>query len=612
MRHDKFSKQNILLYCLGTIPVVWLALRIAPFMEDGLPGLIRNFGAAMSCPFYITLCEDSLKTVLILLLCYGLAIGMYLSTQRNYRRREEHGSAQWGSPAQVNRKYADKVPTQNKILTQNISVGLDGRRHRRNLNTLVCGGSGAGKTRFFAKPNLCQANSSYVVLDPKGELLRDTGNLLSAKGYDIKVLDLINMEKSHCYNPFVYLRSDNDIQRLVTNLFKNTTPKGSQSQDPFWDQAATMLLLALIFYLNYEAPPEEQNFPMVMEMIRAGEVREDDETYKSALDILFERLEMRNPEHIALKYYRSYHSGSGKTLKSIQITLISRLEKFNLESLASITQNDELELWSIGEKKTAVFAIIPDNDSSFSFLVGMLYTQLFQQLYYQADVIHGGRLPVHVHFLMDEFANVALPDEFDKLLSTMRSREISVSIIIQNLAQLKALFEKQWESIVGNCDEFLYLGGNEQSTHEYVSKLLGKETIDTNSYGQSKGRNGSYSTNWQLAGRELMTPDEVRMLDNRYALLFIRGERPVEDLKFDILKHPNIALTTDGGAEPYRHGEDRLSIAALSIDEGLLKKAGAEPVSEDEYLFFCEEELEELLQKKMEVKQHEQETQEQD
>jgi len=612
VRHDKFSKQNVLLYCLGTFPVVWLALRIAPFMEDGLPGLIQNFGAAMSRPFHITLCEDSSKTVLVLLLCYGIAIGIYLSAQRNYRRREEHGSAQWGSPAQVNKKYADRVPAQNKILTQNVSVGLDSRRHRRNLNTLVCGGSGAGKTRFFAKPNLCQANSSYVVLDPKGELLRDTGNLLSAKGYDIKVLDLINMEKSHCYNPFVYLRSDNDIQRLVTNLFKNTTPKGSQSQDPFWDQAATMLLLALIFYLHYEAPPEEQNFPMVMEMIRAGEVREDDETYKSALDILFERLEMRNPEHIALKYYRSYHSGSGKTLKSIQITLISRLEKFNLESLASITQNDELELWSIGEKKTAVFAIIPDNDSSFSFLVGMLYTQLFQQLYYQADVIHGGRLPVHVHFLMDEFANVALPDEFDKLLSTMRSREISVSIIIQNLAQLKALFEKQWESIVGNCDEFLYLGGNEQSTHEYVSKLLGKETIDTNSYGQSKGRNGSYSTNWQLAGRELMTPDEVRMLDNRYALLFIRGERPVEDLKFDILKHPNIALTADGGAIPYRHGEDSISIAALSIDESLLKKAGAEPVSEDEYLFFCEEELEELLQKKMEEKQHEQENQEQD
>lgn len=609
MRQDKFSRQNILLYCLGTIPVTWLALLIAPYMEGGLAGLIRNFGPAMENPFHVVLCADSGRVAAVLLLCYALAIGVCLSTQRNYRRREEHGSAKWGSTAQVNRKYADAHSTENKILTQNVAIGLDGRKHRRNLNTLVCGGSGAGKTRFFAKPNLCQANSSYVVLDPKGELLVSTGKLLEAKGYSIRVLDLINMDRSHCYNPFVYLRDDNDIQRLVTNLFKNTTPKGSQSQDPFWDQAATMLLLALVFYLHYEAPPEEQNFPMVMEMIRAGDVREDDDTYKSALDILFERLEMRNPEHIALKYYRNYHSGSGKTLKSIQITLISRLEKFNLDSLASITQNDELELWSLGEQKTAIFAVIPDNDSSFNFLVGMLYTQLFQQLYHQADFVHGGRLPVPVHFLMDEFANVALPDEFDKLLSTMRSREISVSIIIQNLAQLKALFEKQWESIVGNCDEFLYLGGNEQSTHEYVSKLLGKETIDTNTYGQSKGRNGSYSTNYQLAGRELMTPDEVRMLDNRYALLFIRGERPLEDFKYDILKHPNITLTTDGGAEPYRHGEDLISIAALSIDERLLKKAGMKPLSDEEYLFFSEEELEELLHKKMEEKKHEQENQ---
>ena len=609
MRQDKFSRQNILLYCLGTIPVTWLALLIAPYMEGGLAGLIRNFGPAMENPFHVVLCADSGRVVAVLLLCYALAIGIYLSTQRNYRRREEHGSAKWGSTAQVNRKYANAHSMENKILTQNVAIGLDGRKHRRNLNTLVCGGSGAGKTRFFAKPNLCQANSSYVVLDPKGELLVSTGKLLEAKGYSIRVLDLINMDRSHCYNPFVYLRDDNDIQRLVTNLFKNTTPKGSQSQDPFWDQAATMLLLALVFYLHYEAPPEEQNFPMVMEMIRAGDVREDDDTYKSALDILFERLEMRNPEHIALKYYRNYHSGSGKTLKSIQITLISRLEKFNLDSLASITQNDELELWSLGEQKTAIFAVIPDNDSSFNFLVGMLYTQLFQQLYHQADFVHGGRLPVPVHFLMDEFANVALPDEFDKLLSTMRSREISVSIIIQNLAQLKALFEKQWESIVGNCDEFLYLGGNEQSTHEYVSKLLGKETIDTNPYGQSKGRNGSYSTNYQLAGRELMTPDEVRMLDNRYALLFIRGERPLEDFKYDILKHPNITLTTDGGAEPYRHGEDLISIAALSIDERLLKKAGMKPLSDEEYLFFSEEELEELLHKKMEEKKHEQENQ---
>lgn len=611
MRRDKLSKQNIILYCFGVIPVIWIALLIAPYIDGGLFEFVKGFGTAMGDPFHITWCEGTPKTILLMLAVYGFALAIYLSNDRNYRRREEHGSAKWGVPERVNKKYAEPEKTQNKILTQNVAIGFDGRKHRRNLNTLVIGGTGAGKTRFFAKPNIMNTNTSFVVLDPKGELLASTGNLLEQHGYDIRVLDLVNPERSHCYNPFVYLRNDNDIQRLVTNLFKNTTPKGSQTQDPFWDQAATMLLLALIFYLHYEAPPEEQNFPMVMEMIRAGEVKEDDESFRSTLDILFERLEMRNPEHIALKYYRSYHSGSGKTLKSIQITLISRLEKFNLESLASITQNDEMELWSLGEKKTAIFAVIPDNDSSFNFLVGMLYTQLFQQLYYQADIVHGGRLPVHVHFCMDEFANVALPDEFDKLISTMRSREISVSIIIQNLAQLKALFEKQWESIVGNCDEFLYLGGNEQSTHEYVSKLLGKETIDTNTYGRSRGRNGSYSTNWQITGRELMTPDEVRMLDNRYALLFIRGENPIEDLKYDIMRHPNIRLTTDGGAEPYQHGEDLISIATLEIDENLLRKANSDPVGEDEYLFFCEEELEELLHKKMEEKKNEQKRQEQ-
>lgn len=366
-----------------------------------------------------------------------------------------------------------------------------------------------------------------------------------------------------------------------------------------------MLLLALVFYLHYEAPPEEQNFPMVMELIRAGEVREDDEEFLSPLDILFARLEERDPEHIALKYYKGYHSGSAKTLKSIQITLISRLEKFNLESLAGMTQCDELELETLGERKTAIYAVIPDNDSSFNFIVGLLYTQLFQQLYYQADVVHGGRLPVHVHFVMDEFSNVALPDDFDKLLSTMRSREISVSIILQNLAQLKALFEKQWESICGNCDEFLYLGGNEQSTHEYVSKLLGKSTIDTNTYGQSKGKSGSYSTNWQLAGRELLTPDEVRMLDNRYALLFIRGERAVRDLKYDILGHPNVKLTADGGAEPYVHGMDTRSVASLQL-EHVLPQEGEENSSNETHSFILltEEELEEKI-KELEAKKNE-------
>lgn len=607
MGSDKLSRTNIILYFSGIVPTVWLGLLIAPAVGSGLPDLIKNLGVIFNNPFHIVWCEDSLKTVLVFICAYVLGIVVYVSTARNYRRREEHGSAHWGNAGHINKKYEDKEKSvMNKILTQKICIGLDGHKHRRNLNVLVCGGSGAGKTRFYAKPNIMQANASFVILDPKGENLRDTGNLLKEKGYDIKVLDLINMEKSHCYNPFVYLKDDNDIQKLVTNIFKNTTPKGSQSQDPFWDQAAMMLLLALIFYLHYEAPPAEQNFPMVMDMIRAAEIKEDKDEFMSPLDKLFERLSERNPEHIALKYYRNYRSGSGKTLKSIQITLVSRLEKFNLDSLAGITQSDEMELNNLGEKKTAIYAVIPDNDSSYNFIVGMLYTQLFQQLYYSADIIHGGKLPVHVHFVMDEFANVALPDEFDKLLSTMRSREISVSIIVQNLAQLKKLFEKEWESIVGNCDEFLYLGGNEQSTHEYVSKLLGKETIDLNTYGQSKGHSGSYSTNWQITGRELMTPDEVRMLDNRYALLFIRGERPVMDLKYNILKHPNIRLSADGGAEPYDHTRPDYSIGSVEFDKEVLKLEPFELTEEiGDFAILTEEEIEEILNKKTEEKKHE-------
>lgn len=528
--------------------------------------MIARFPAAMNNPFQIELCGDSLKTVLVLLCVYGLGIGVYLSSSRNYRRGEEHGSAKWGNARAVNKKYRARAPENNKIFTQNVRVGLDGRKHRRNLNTVVVGGSGAGKTRFYAKPNLCQANTSFVVLDPKGELLRDTGYLLEQKGYEVRVLDLLNMEKSHCYNPFVYLRDDNDVQRLVTNLFKSTTPKGSQSNDPFWDTAASMLLLSLIFYLKYEAPPDEQNFPMVMEMLRAADVREDMDEYTSPLDELFERLEMREPDHIAVKYYKDYHSGSAKTLKSIQITLAARLEKFNLSSLAALTATDELDLPSLGEKKVALFALIPDNDTSFNFLVSILYTQLFQQLFYLADHKYGGSLPVPVHFLMDEFSNVSLPDDFSKILAVMRSRQVFVSIILQNIAALKALFEKEWESILGNCDEFLYLGGNETSTHKLISEsYLGKATIDTNTYGKSSGRNGNYSTNYQISGRELLTPDEVRMLDNRCALLFIRGEFPVMDEKYDILKHPNVALTTDGQAKPYQHGGTENAVATLSL-----------------------------------------------
>jgi len=598
-------KQTLIPAALGIIPAVWLALLVAPALGGGLPDILSNLTVVMNDPFHIEWCEDSLKTVLIFIAAYGMGIGIYFSTRRNYRKGVEHGSAKWGDAAAVNRKYRNKAFADNKILTQNVRIGLDGRKHRRNLNILICGGSGAGKTRFYAKPNVMQANTSMVILDPKGEITRDTGRLLKEKGMEVKVLDLINMWKSFCYNPFVYLNDDNDVQRLVTNLFKSATPKGSQTQDPFWDTAASMLLLALIFFLKHEAPEEEQNFPMVMEMLRAGEVREEDDSYQSPLDELFERLEMDNPDHIAVKYYKDYRSGSAKTLKSIQITLAARLEKFNLESLASLTATDELNLGSLGEKKTALFIIIPDNDSSFNFLVSILYTQLFQQLFYTADHKYGGSLPVHVHFVMDEFANVSLPDDFDKILSVMRSRSVSVSIILQNIAQLKALFEKQWESIMGNCDEFLYLGGNETSTHKLISEsFLGKETLDTNTYGKSTGRNGNYSTNYQQSGRELLTPDEVRMLDNRYALLFVRGERPIMDFKYDILKHPDVALTADGRAEPYNHGEVKNAIATITLEKMVrTNKDSDESIEssqepESPYALFSEEDLEQLFEKK--------------
>ena len=609
MRDNKIPK---CFFVLGLITIIWFSLLVAPSLYGGLPQIIKDFPKAMENPLNINWCNDSFKTIFLFVGIYVLLILLYLSSDKNYRRREEHGSAKWGDKKIINKKYQLSPVSQNKILTQNVCIGLDGRVHRRNVNIIVCGGSGSGKTRFFGKPNIMQCNSSFVVLDPKGEIVRSLGNLLISEHYEVKVLDLINMERSHCYNPFVYLKNDNDVQKLVTNLFKSTTPKGSSSSDPFWDTAASMLLLALIFYLKYEAPEEEQNFTMVMELLRAGEVKEDDDMFVSALDELFNRLERRDPEHIALKYYRDYHSGSAKTLKSIQITLASRLEKFNLKSLSSLTMTDELDLYSLGEKKTALFALIPDNDTSFNFLVSILYTQLFQQLFFVADHKYGGRLPIHVHFVMDEFANVSLPDDFDKILSVMRSREVSVSIILQNLAQLKALFEKQWESIVGNCDEFLYLGGNEQSTHKYISELLGKETIDLDTYGKSSGRNGNYSTNYQIGGRELMTPDEVRLLDNQYALLFIRGERPIKDLKYDILKHPNIDKTADGKGKTYIHGSTENAIASISLAEsGDITKINIDDII-DNYEIITSDEIDEYLNenKRKEEKENEEQNSE--
>ena len=536
------------------IPVIWFAILIAPYSSGGLIYSLPYISEAINHPFSFSWCDNTPRMILIFTLIYAIGVMVYLSTMKNYRRTVEYGSAKWANALNVNRKYASKNYLENKLLSQNVRIGLNGKIHRRNLNTIVIGGSGAGKTRFYCKPNIMQCNTSFVVLDPKGEILRSEGYLLEKEGYVIKIIDLIDMSKSHGYNPFHYIQSDKDILKLITNLIRNTTPKGSQSMDPFWEKSETALLEALMLYLYHYAPEDEQNFTMVMEMLTYAEVKEDDEEYESPLDELFYSLRKTDPQSLALKQYEIYRSGATKTIQSILISVGVRLAAFNLDSMASLTRYDELELDKIGERKTALFAVIPDNDSTFNFLVGMLYTQLFQMLYYQADYVYGGELPIPVHFLMDEFANVALPDEFDKLLSTMRSRQIFVSIILQNLAQIKTLFKDSWESIVGNCDELYYLGGNEQSTHKFISEYLGKETLDTNTFGKSTGHSGSYSTNYQQTGRELLTPDEVRLLNNDYGLLFIRGELPIMDKKYDLLKHPNINETTDGKQKPYIHG----------------------------------------------------------
>lgn len=555
---------------LAGLPVIWWAgILIADAIQPGrnLFELMEVLTEKLNHPFQLHYTEYTIKSMLVCTLLYAAGIGIFYSSQKNYRRGEEHGSARWGDARQICKKYSQKPYSQNILLTQNLRISLDTHKHRRCLNILVVGGSGAGKSRGFALPNIMQCCCSMVITDPKAELLRKTGGLLEKKGYEVRVFDLINPDTSFCYNPFEYVHDDKDVLRLISNLIQNTTPKGSQSSDPFWEKSETALLQALMLYLLHEAPPEEQNFAMIMEMLGSAQVKEEDEDYESPLDILFDRLEMRDPDSIAVKQYHIYKQAAGKTAKSILISVGVRLAAFNLPQIAKLTNTDELDLSSMGERKVALFCCIPDADTSLNYLVGMIYSQLFQTLYYMADRVHGGALPVPVNCIMDEFPNVSLPNEFEKILATCRSRSIYCSIIIQNMSQLKALFKDSWESLVGNCDEFLYLGGNEKETHKYVSELLGKETIDTNTYGQTKGKSGSYSTNFQQSGRELLQPDEVRMLDNQNALLFIRGERPILDAKYDLMKHPNIRYTEDGGAGPFNYAKAPLAHDDFTFDE---------------------------------------------
>lgn len=547
-------QQAALLWAACSIIVVWLGILASDCCGEGvkLTEFLSLFSERLQHPFQLSLNGYTVRCVFAALCMYALAVGYYYTSKGNKRTGEEYGSAKWGDAAALNRKYRDK--TDNIILSQHISMGLDGRRHKRNLNVIVVGGSGAGKTRGYVLPNIMECNCSYIIADPKGEILRKTGGLLEKEGYEICVLNLVDLEKSDCYNPIAYLRSDHDALKLVTNLIKNTNEKGQKSSDPFWDKSEVAILQAFILYLLHEAPTSEQNFSTVMYMIENAAASEEDESYKSPVDLLFDDLERKNPEHIALKMYKVFKQAAGKTAKSILVSTAVRLAAFNLPEIARVTEKDEMFLNTIGNRKKAVFAVISDNDTSLNFIVSMLYSQAFQELYHEADR-NGGRLPVHVRVMMDEFANVALPENFEKVLATCRGREISINIIIQNMAQIKAMFKDSWENLTGNCDTYIYLGGNESTSHEYISKSLGKETVDVKTRGVTHGRNGSSSNNFQSVGRELLTPDEVRMIDNNYEVVIIRGERAVMDKKFVLQKHRNIKFTEDGGAEPYEKRE---------------------------------------------------------
>ena len=543
------KSNDTLFYLVGTIPVVWLALLLAQSLGGGLPELLRNLTRALEQPTNIIWTDKSLPTILICLAAYGMAVLLYRTNQGRTRDGEEHGSAVWATPASVNAQFAqkDSIP-----LTQHVRLGLDTHKHRRSLNVLVIGGSGAAKTRSFVLPNILTANTNYVITDPKSEVLLATGGYLKEQGYDVRVLNLVNLEQSDGYNPFRYLRDEKDVLKLVNNLIQSTTPKGSHESDPFWTKAETALLQAIILMLFQEAPEYEQNFSMVMRVLEYAEVREEDEGHVSPLDLLFESIERRKPDSVAVRQYKVFKLAAGKTAKSILVSTAVRLAPFNLPQIQALTDHDDMDLYTLGEKKVALYAVIPDNDNTFNFLVSLLYAQAFQALYYSADQIHHGPLPRHVRFVLDEFAAMPLPG-FTRELATMRSRSISASVIIQNMAQIKELYKDSWETIPGNCDTILYLGGNESSTHKYVSEMLGKATIDTKTHGQTKGKSGSYSTNFQMSGRELLTPDEVRKLDNRYALLFIRGASPVVDEKYDLMHHPAISHSSLGGAAPYIH-----------------------------------------------------------
>ena len=549
------KKIHPIVWAILCLPVVYFAMVTASVYIPGenIFALLERISTIVRRPDLLRWTAYTPRCILGALVCYGLAVTLYYSDHENRRPGEEYGSAKWGNARELNKQYADR-DGKNVILTKRVSIGLDGYKHRRNLNILVVGGSGSGKTRFFCKPGIMSVNCSYLIVDPKGEMLRSTGYLLKEEGYDVKVFDLIHPRQSDGYNPFTYIRDDPDVLKLMDNLVKNTTPPKGASNDPFWEKAEIALDSALMLYLLYEAPAEEQNFEMLMFMLECARVMEEDEQYQSPLDLLFQTLEERDPSHIAVREYKVYKQAAGKTAKSILVTASVRLAAFIFPQYAAMMQTDEMDFASMGERKRAIFCVIPVNDGSMNYLVSMLLTQCFQQLYLRADERYNGRLPMPVRVIQDEWANVAQPDSYPKVLATCRSYNIGINIIVQNIQSIKALYKDEWEGIIGNCDTLLFLGGgNEPTSLEFVSKLLGKETVHTRTRGRTKGRSGSSSVNFQQTGRDLMTPDEIRMLPTNDALLFIRGEKPVRDKKYDIKKHPNVRRTADGRAKPYIH-----------------------------------------------------------
>ena len=548
---------NIKKFLLPNIPYVFIALfatklgqawRLAPGMDFSgkalhlMEGFAAAFQSALPSFHPIDLCVGVAAALLIRLIVYVKG-----KNAKKFRKNLEYGSARWGKPEDI-APYVDPKFENNVILTQTERLMMSNRpkdpKTARNKNVLVVGGSGSGKTRFFIKPNLMQLHSSYVVTDPKGSIAVECGKLMLRNGYKVKIFNSINFKKSHHYNPFAYIHSEKDILKLVTTLIANTKGDG-KSGDDFWQKAETLLYTALIGYIHYEAPEEEQNFATLIEFINAMEVREDDETFENNVDLAFKELASREPNHFAVRQYKKYKLAAGKTAKSINISCGARLAPFDIQELREITMYDELELDTLGDRKTALFLIMSDTDSTFNFLISMIYSQLFNLLCEKADDVYGGRLPIHVRCLIDECANIGQIPNLEKLMATIRSREISACLVLQAQSQLKALYKDNADTIIGNCDSSIFLGGKEPGTLKELNQALGKETIDTYNTGESRGREVSHSLNYQKLGKDLATIDELAVLDGGKCILQLRGVRPFLSDKYDITKHPNYKYLSD-------------------------------------------------------------------